>query len=321
MPRLLKDLKITEVSSVDRGAGRGVKVVLMKRDDDSEEERVAAFVNGLIDAAVAEGVAKLDAEIAALRGKKQTTGTDSLILEKRPARQADTHRKADTPMTDDIGKAFREVSDFDLVATVDQAVAKGEVTKAALDEQLWRRADAKKRDGEDRGRAFVRLFVDGADETGRELYRTMKAMPGRDYHQTLAAKAAAEAPPIGKRDPGDVDVVAKVQVIADQIRKLHPEITAAAATLRAYGTPEARRLTAESMSKRLGIPVAKIDDAAETSPGYQALEKSARDLQAADPELSDVKAFVAACETPAGRQLLKADREWSAARMEALAAA
>jgi hypothetical protein len=33
MPKLLTRLKITEVSAVDRGAGDGVKIVLMKRDD------------------------------------------------------------------------------------------------------------------------------------------------------------------------------------------------------------------------------------------------------------------------------------------------
>src|SRR4051812_40013153 len=36
MPRILKDITITEVSSVDRGAGRGVKVLLMKRDDPTD---------------------------------------------------------------------------------------------------------------------------------------------------------------------------------------------------------------------------------------------------------------------------------------------
>jgi hypothetical protein len=34
MPKLLTRLKITEVSAVDRGAGDGTKIVLMKRDDD-----------------------------------------------------------------------------------------------------------------------------------------------------------------------------------------------------------------------------------------------------------------------------------------------
>jgi hypothetical protein len=34
MPRILTKLRISEVSAVDRGAGDGVKIVLMKRDDD-----------------------------------------------------------------------------------------------------------------------------------------------------------------------------------------------------------------------------------------------------------------------------------------------
>ncbi len=34
MPRILRNLKINEVSGVDRGAGRGVKIMLMKRDVD-----------------------------------------------------------------------------------------------------------------------------------------------------------------------------------------------------------------------------------------------------------------------------------------------
>ena len=37
MPRLLKDLQIFDVSSVDRGAGEGVKVLLLKRQRESDE--------------------------------------------------------------------------------------------------------------------------------------------------------------------------------------------------------------------------------------------------------------------------------------------
>jgi hypothetical protein len=36
MPRQLKNIRIDEVSSVDRGAGKGVRVLLMKRGDDAE---------------------------------------------------------------------------------------------------------------------------------------------------------------------------------------------------------------------------------------------------------------------------------------------
>jgi hypothetical protein len=38
IPRILKDLVISEVSSVDRGAGHGVQVVLMKRDETQERQ-------------------------------------------------------------------------------------------------------------------------------------------------------------------------------------------------------------------------------------------------------------------------------------------
>jgi hypothetical protein len=38
MPRLLKNLTIDSVASVDRGAGVGVKVLFVKRDDKQEQE-------------------------------------------------------------------------------------------------------------------------------------------------------------------------------------------------------------------------------------------------------------------------------------------
>jgi hypothetical protein len=40
MLRLLKDLQINDVSSVDRGAGVGVRVLLMKRDETNQEATV-----------------------------------------------------------------------------------------------------------------------------------------------------------------------------------------------------------------------------------------------------------------------------------------
>jgi hypothetical protein len=41
MPRILRRLKINEVSSVDRGAGEGVHIMLMKRDDELDDETLA----------------------------------------------------------------------------------------------------------------------------------------------------------------------------------------------------------------------------------------------------------------------------------------
>ena len=39
MPRILRKLKIDEISSVSRGAGDSCKIVLMKRDDTAKKER------------------------------------------------------------------------------------------------------------------------------------------------------------------------------------------------------------------------------------------------------------------------------------------
>jgi hypothetical protein len=40
MPRMLKDLKILDVSSVDRGAGHGVRVLMSKRDNDETIQKL-----------------------------------------------------------------------------------------------------------------------------------------------------------------------------------------------------------------------------------------------------------------------------------------
>lgn len=49
MPRLLKDLQINDVSSVDRGAGEGVRVLLMKRDGDKTQPAAEKHENNVID--------------------------------------------------------------------------------------------------------------------------------------------------------------------------------------------------------------------------------------------------------------------------------
>jgi hypothetical protein len=40
MPRILTKLKVHEISAVDRGAGEGVRVVLMKRDDSNSDLKI-----------------------------------------------------------------------------------------------------------------------------------------------------------------------------------------------------------------------------------------------------------------------------------------
>lgn len=61
MPRVLKDLKISEVSGVDRGAGEGVRMVFMKRhDDDATEYWKRDFTQQERDDAASSGAALPD---------------------------------------------------------------------------------------------------------------------------------------------------------------------------------------------------------------------------------------------------------------------
>jgi hypothetical protein len=60
MPTMLRNLKISEVSSVDRGAGEGVQILLMKRADDAEDYFKRTFTDEQREAAAASGEAMED---------------------------------------------------------------------------------------------------------------------------------------------------------------------------------------------------------------------------------------------------------------------
>lgn len=68
MPRQLKNLVISEVSSVDRGAGEGVKILLMKREPNDRDDVVIDFdVLRSLKKIAPEIAAGIDAAVAKLR--------------------------------------------------------------------------------------------------------------------------------------------------------------------------------------------------------------------------------------------------------------
>lgn len=102
MPRTLKNIRITEVSSVDRGAGEGVKVLLMKRAEPKVEtdmltkeeiEKIAKDASAATLAPVTAENAMLKAEIAILK------------------MSADHKSYHDQLATDDLKKVFRDADD------------------------------------------------------------------------------------------------------------------------------------------------------------------------------------------------------------------
>jgi hypothetical protein len=60
MPTMLRNLKISEVSSVDRGAGEGVQILLMKRADEAEDYFKRTFSDAERQAAASSGAALPD---------------------------------------------------------------------------------------------------------------------------------------------------------------------------------------------------------------------------------------------------------------------
>lgn len=161
MPRVLKDLKISEVSGVDRGAGEGVRVVLMKRHDDQQQEiemteaelakmiadGVTKALPGLIEKSVADlkkasddALAAANAEIAVLK----MSGDEKAFCDKKG--MDDAARKTFAAKSPEDRKAMMEKS-----ADADKdppAIAKMNAEIAKRDTQI---ADLKKR-------------VDAADE-------------------------------------------------------------------------------------------------------------------------------------------------------------
>ena len=89
MVKVLTKLKITEVSSVDKGAGDGVSIVLMKRRDDAPQGRYGKFFAELdlkkfrtrnVDPMRDDTPAAQDAEAVVSAMRQHKYGKDSIII-------------------------------------------------------------------------------------------------------------------------------------------------------------------------------------------------------------------------------------------------
>lgn len=108
MPRVLKDIKISEVSSVDRGAGRGVKVLLMKRDDASQETDMPldAAIQKAIDDAVTAATKTIGEALTKAQGDLVKANDELTLLKMTDAQKAYMAGCG----TEDAKKAFRDMS-------------------------------------------------------------------------------------------------------------------------------------------------------------------------------------------------------------------
>lgn len=152
MATRLKGLKITEVSSVDRGAGEGVKVVLHKRD----------FTQGQRDSAASSGAALPDGSFPIENGKDLENAIHAIGRAKNPAK-AKAHIRARARalgMTDKLPETWgkRDDGDQQMQDQIDKAFD-------ALHESV---ASILSDDGlEDKGAALNETFGQAHDYIGK----------------------------------------------------------------------------------------------------------------------------------------------------------
>jgi hypothetical protein len=282
MPRVLKDLHITEVSSVDRGAGEGVKVMLIKRDGQTDdhpikkegdmptpaelkkaEEDKAAFdaaVAKVAEAAVAKALASRDAEIAVLK-------------------MSDDEKAycADQKMTDEQQKSFAAMKPEERQAKM-KKIDDGDPIAKALAPVLAEMADLKKRNAVLENDKAVADFQKRAVGMGlkpedgeiiRKAYAgDVEAQKTLDGKITALNKQIAELDKTGKvfdefgTTKGKDGASAYDQLVAKaaELRKVDTKLTPEGAFTKVFTDPANRELAdqhkREEMRKKLTVVAA-----------------------------------------------------------------
>ena len=268
MPRILKDLKITEVSSVDRGAGEGVRVLLMKRDETpstgavemNPEEIKAAIAKAAADAAATATaafvveLAKRDSQIAVLKmspahkafydncdeaTKKAFEGMDD---EKRDAHmKANPFKKAADPVvTEDLAKRDADIAkvfaeNAELRKRLDQAdleKAQADFTKRAAEMGLTQPGD-----GELMRKAYA------GDAVSQKLFEArqqdvVKALSKQVETSKLFSEFGSQQITFGK-------AYDSLTALATEVRKGDPKLTPEQAFAKVYTDPANRELVAQ----------------------------------------------------------------------------
>lgn len=162
--RVLRNLQIDEISSVDRGAGQGCRIMLFKRDPSP---------------APAAPVRQRQQQHQPMEATVTLTTKERLALQKR----------CDETV---IQRAAR-MSGRELVAF---ARTDG-ISKPELGQLIDDLAEAQRERGETTAQAYTQYIT--ADPVGRELFQVFKNAPGPDHHQLEAARLTSESK-IGKAD-------------------------------------------------------------------------------------------------------------------------
>lgn len=214
----LTNLRVREISSVDRGAGEGVEVTLMKRDEGEQPDPIA------------KGVAALHTSVSSILA-------DDELEDKQAA----------------IDETFAQYNDYLEQLAFDglspsPAEKRGHpdmpYTQADLFEEMQKRAEDYRRDGETKEQAFAKYMQ--TDE-GRRAYAVYRTLPNPAPEQHPVAKVVAPAP-----SPS----LERLNKLADELHNREPSLTPDQAFTKVYSDPRNRGLVAAERSEnRPGLTV------------------------------------------------------------------
>jgi hypothetical protein len=267
MPRILKDLKITEVSSVDRGAGRGVKVLLMKRDTPStanpgDSEMTDQEIQAAIAKAATDAAATAVAAYADKAGVELAKANREIVLLKMSATHKAFYDQCDEPtkkafegMDDEKRDAHMKANPFkkrDETVTVDDLAKRDETVSKLLADNLDMKkrldqADLEKAQADFKKRAAdIGLTAEGDGELMRKAYAGDKASQAafekRQSEVTTALKKQAETGALfgefgSARSTELGKAMGALEAKGEEIRKAQPTLTKEQAFTKAYTDP------------------------------------------------------------------------------------
>lgn len=335
MPRVLKDIHITEVSGVDRGAGRGVKIVLMKRDDDqepywkrdfSQEQRDAAAESGaalpdgsfpiktlqdLKNAIHAIGRAKDPAKVKAhIKTRARALGHSDLIPEDWTKRDDSEDIMTEAELKKAIDEAVKKAVD-PISAELAKVQAENAILKMSAEHKAYHDALT----GDEEKKNFAAMTPEQRDEK-------MKKSP---------MKKADDDPVIKKLNDENAALTKRLAVLEDERLAAQFEKRATDMGLKAEdgalirkayaGDAEAQTKLDEKI-KSLTAAIKTLDETgtvfkefgtqqgASGSTAADEMKAKAAEVRKADPKLSEAQAYDKAFNDPANadlRQRVRAD--------------
>jgi hypothetical protein len=217
MPQVLTRLKITEVSAVDRGAGDGTKIILMKRDDSGsddwrrEQSEISERMNK-------EHLMKHDRSFSAVLARMEMAKADAANGD-----VTDRNRNRN-----DVGNA--SVHPAVQIATLLVASGKFPGHAQALDHLL----------NTSRGQALLSRMSKAADQTGKDYPNMDKIETLRDIAKAGGIVAVAKAIIDENRSYG-ITEHEFVALATEHAKAQHPNLTDAAAFAKLYQIPEVWR--------------------------------------------------------------------------------